>query len=57
MSEIFEHAYEGLCNLIHRFIDFVGMVGKCVLICLVYITIPLWAIPYAIYKKVKGGAK
>ena len=54
MKEIFEHAYEGFCNLIRGFIDFTEFFWKTVLVILVYLTIPLWIIPYAIYKKMKG---
>ena len=55
MRDVFEHAYEGLCNLIVGFTDFAVSLSKCILVVLVYITIPLWIIPYIIYKKMKGG--
>ena len=55
MKEVFEHAYEGFCNSIVRYINLCETLGKFVLVILVYITIPFWIIPYAIYKNKKGG--
>ena len=57
MRKVFEHAYEGASNLIVNFTNFGFSICKCVLVILIYITIPLWIIPFAIYKKLKGGAK
>ena len=55
MKEVFEHAYQGISDLIIRFTDFSVSVGRCVLVGLIYITFPLWIVPYAIHKKLKGG--
>ncbi len=57
MRKVFEHAYEGVSNLIVNFTNSVFSICKCVLVILIYITIPLWIIPFAIYKKLKGGAE
>jgi hypothetical protein len=55
MKETFEHAYERVCDFIVGFTDFALSLCKCILVVLVYATIPLWIIPYGIYKKMKGG--
>ena len=57
MKEIFENAYNVACEGIKDTVDLVVMFGKFVLTALIYITVPLWIIPFAIYKKVKGGAE
>ena len=58
MKEYFEHAYEGFINSLSNFIEFLEECGEvtrsiffCMVIALIYITVPLWALPYAIYKK------
>lgn len=56
MKEIFAHAYEGACATWQTLSDFIESVVKCILICFIYITLPLWFVPYAIYKKI-GGAE
>lgn len=48
---IFEHAYEGFCNSFQGIIEFIVMLGKCFIVCLIYLTIPIWILPYAIFKK------
>lgn len=57
MKKTFENAYNVACEGIKDTVDLVVMFGKFVLTALIYITVPLWIIPFAIYKKVKGGAK
>lgn len=57
MRKVFEHAYEGISDLIVNLADFGLSICKCVLIILIYITIPIWIIPFAVYKKLKGGAE
>lgn len=57
MKEIFENAYNGACEGIKDTVELFAMFSKFVLITLIYITTPLWFIPFAIYKKVKGGAE
>lgn len=57
MKEVFEHAYEGFCNSTQCLVDFAQRLGGCVLVCFIYLTIPLWLIPYAIYKKLKEAKK
>ena len=55
MREVFEHAYEGISNLLVNITDFALSIVKCVFVVLVYLTIPIWVIPYAVYKEMKGG--
>ena len=51
MRDYFDHAYETLRELLEAFAG----IGKCAAITCIYITIPLWIIPYAIGKKLKQG--
>ncbi len=55
MKEYFEHAYEGFINSLSIFIESCAEVMRstflCMVIALIYITVPFWALPYAIYKK------
>lgn len=46
MREYFDHAFEGLCNTVAPMVE----IAK---ITLVYVTIPLWIVPYAIYRKIE----
>ena len=57
MREIFDCAYEGVCNSMLVFIEYSEVLGRCILTGLVYLTIPLWIVPYSIYKNLKGGAE
>ena len=47
MREYFDHAYEGFCN------SFLPLI-ECAKVFFVYITLPLWIIPYAILKRRKA---
>ncbi len=51
MREIFDNAYEALFD----FIYLCESLGKLFLVIFVYLTIPLWILPYMICKKKKGG--
>jgi hypothetical protein len=51
MKEYFEHAYEGFCNSFSSPCDFAEAIAEAAKIACVYITVPLWIIPYAIIKK------
>ncbi|MBO5953307.1 MAG: hypothetical protein J6Q53_04205 [Oscillospiraceae bacterium] len=53
MRKYFDHAFEGLCNTLQPFAELVGCMGECAKITLVYITIPLWIVPYMVYLKIK----
>lgn len=49
MKEVFEHAYEAYTNFIVECVGLAERLGNCVLIALVYITAPLWILPYHIW--------
>ena len=51
MREIFDNVYESLLEFAEEFKYF----GATIITGFVYVTIPIWVIPYAIYKKKKGG--
>lgn len=51
MKEYFEHAYEGFINLTEDFYNIVRVAFEFFCIVLIYVTVPFWALPYAIYKK------
>ena len=53
MREYFEHAYEGFCNSVEQMVIFAQYISEAAKVLAVYITLPLWVIPYAIYKKWK----
>ena len=46
MRKYFDHAYEGFCNSFQPLIE-----GAKV--TFVYITIPLWIVPYMVYRKIE----
>lgn len=49
MRDYFDHAYETFLEILEAFAG----IGKGVAITCIYITTPLWIIPYAIGKKLK----
>lgn len=51
MRDYFDHAYTTFLEILEAFAD----IGKGVAIACIYITTPLWIIPYAIGKKLKQG--
>lgn len=50
MREYFDRAYECLCNSFQPLADCVVEAAK---ITLVYLTIPLWIVPYMVYRKIE----
>lgn len=54
MKEIFEHAYKGFLESTRNFYEFICSLGNAVLILAIYLTLPLWIVPYAIHKHRKG---
>ena len=51
VREYFDHAYEGFYYTFRTF-------SEMIIVCIIYITIPLWVIPYSLFfRKMKGGAK
>ena len=55
MKEVFDHAYEGFCYSMIAATEFTMRIFRCVCVVLIYLTIPLWFIPYVIYRKKKEG--
>ena len=50
MREYFDRAYEAFCNTVQQIAD---CVAEDVKITFVYITIPLWIVPYMVYRKIE----
>ena len=57
MKKYFEHAYEGFCNSMEPFVHLTQVMGEVAKILFVYITIPLWVIPYAIIRARRTAKK
>lgn len=55
MRKYFEHAYKGFCIGVSELLYFASVLGEVALIIAIYITLPLWIIPYSIYRKKKGA--
>lgn len=49
MKDIFEHAYQGTLNLFLEAVKIVVAFGKVMGVCMVYLTIPIWLLPYALF--------
>ena len=54
MKENFDTAYKAFRDLVVGFASIMVEIAKMLLI---YFTIPLWIIPYVIYKKSKGAGQ
>ena len=57
MIEIFDDCCELLCDFVETLLDSVQAVGEGIIKAFVFITFPVWLIPYMIYKALKGGAE
>jgi len=53
MGECFDSVYEDLCEAWEHFCEF----GMTMFTGLLYITFPIWLIPYLVIKIFKGGIK
>lgn len=53
MREYFEHAYQTFCNFLEAFMEFAVIISGTAMLILIYLTLPVWFIPYAICKKLK----
>ena len=53
MREYFDTAYEAFCDLLCNLFSVVEYLAGLIFGFLVYITIPIWVIPYVIIKKVR----
>ena len=50
MRKYFDHAFEALCNTVQPIADCVVEAAK---ITFVYVTSPLWIVPYMVYRKIE----
>ena len=58
IKEIFEHAYTGMKNTLNDFAEEVVIpLGEIAVICFIYITVPIWFIPYWFVKRWKALTK
>ncbi len=56
MKEVFEHAYEEMENALSSFWDNVIAMFRTCCIAVIYITVPIWFIPYSLcFRKKTGG--
>lgn len=49
MKDVFEHAYQGTLNLFSEAVEILFACGKFLGVCMVYLTIPIWFLPYALF--------
>ena len=54
MGKYFEHAYTGFCNSMEEILAACLYLGELLKIAFVYATLPVWFIPYAIYRNRKA---
>lgn len=50
MRKYFDHAFEALCNVVQPISDCAAEAAKVIV---VYVTIPLWIVPYMVYRKIE----
>lgn len=55
MIKYFEHAYEGFINTMKDLNEILSVLGELTVIVLIYLTLPVWVLPYWIYKNNKKG--
>lgn len=53
MLEDFEEAYCAVCDVVEE----IAICWRGIVRNLIYISVPIWIIPYAIYKAKKGGGR
>ena len=51
MMELLLEAYAAVCKMLGGLLELLFVVLKLVAVIVIYLTIPLWLIPYAIIKK------
>ena len=49
MKDVFEHAYQSTLNLFSEAGEIVVACVKVMGVCMVYLTIPIWLFPYALF--------
>lgn len=57
MMELFAEAYEAVCKSLGGLVELLFVVLKLVAVIVIYLTIPLWLIPYAIIKRGRKNDK
>lgn len=55
MIKYFEHAYKQFVNAIKDLCENLVVLGEIAAIVLIYLTLPVWILPYWLYKKNKKG--
>jgi hypothetical protein len=53
MIEYFEMVYKSFCKNMEEFFYWLELFWRSILYSVVHLTLPLWVIPYAIYRKRK----
>ena len=53
MKEIFENAYETFLDGLESIVDFAAMFISIVLVSVIYLTLPIWFLPYHFFIKKK----
>ena len=49
MKDVFKHAYQDTLTLFLEAVEIVVACGKVMGVCMVYLTIPIWFLPYALF--------
>lgn len=57
IRKMFEDAYTGCAGALYELGRCCGYLAKLLLRLLIYVTIPLWALPYWVYHHRKRGSK
>ena len=53
MKEIFNHAYKTFAEGLNSIIDFFAMAISTVIVSVIYLTLPIWVLPYHFFVKKK----
>lgn len=53
MRKYFEKAYQAFCYIGESLLELVGVLAEIAMVAFIYLTVPVWIIPYAICKKLK----
>ena len=54
MRKYFERVYKGFCASMEELMYFASVLAEAAKLMVVGLTLPLWFIPYVIYKRMKG---
>lgn len=50
-KDVFEHAYDGVSVASVNFTEHLLTLLEIICVCMIYLTIPIWFIPYSIVKR------